>query len=227
VGRDVSVGRGVLGSGGKVQALSSQGHSDPVEEEPFLEVVDRTTAIVDAVGAPFLMIGEIGSAVWGRDRGTKDIDLFVRPEAAPKVLEALGRGGFDTEVRFEHWLYKARLDGIDVDVIFRASRDILLDDEMLSRASRMAFRGRELPIAPAEDLLVMKAIATGEDTARYWYDALAILSRADLDWDYLLKRARQHGATRILSLLLFARSVDLVVPDPPARALFDAVWGAP
>jgi hypothetical protein len=143
------------------------------------------------------------------------------------VLEALGRAGFDTEVRFEHWLYKARLDGIDVDVIFRASRDILLDDEMLSRASRMAFRGRELPIAPAEDLLVMKAIATGEDTARYWYDALAILSRADLDWDYLLKRARQHGATRILSLLLFARSVDLVVPDPPARALFDAVWGAP
>jgi hypothetical protein len=97
---------------------------------------------------------------------------------------------------------------------------------MLSRASHTTFRGRELPIAAPEDLLVMKAIATGEDTARYWYDALAILSRADLDWDYVLMRARQQGATRVLSLLLFARSIDLVVPDAPIRGLFDAIWGA-
>jgi predicted nucleotidyltransferase len=207
--------------------VQAQARSDAVEEKSFLDVVDRTMAVMDEVGAPFLMIGEIGSAVWGRDRGTKDIDVFVRPETAPKVLDSLARAGFDTEVAFEHWLYKGRLHDIDVDVIFRASRDILLDDDMLSRASRMTFRGRELPIAPAEDLLVMKAIATGEDTARYWYDALAILSRADLDWDYLLARARQHGATRILSLLLFARSVDLVVPDTPVRDLFDAAWGAP
>lgn len=210
-----------------MQALAvSQGRSEPVEEEPFLDVVDRTMALMHELGAPFLLIGEVGSAVWGRDRGTKDIDLFVRPETAPKVLDALGSAGYETEVRFEHWLYKGRLNDIDVDVIFRASRDILLDDEMLSRALHMVFRGRELPIAPPEDLLVMKAIATGEDTARYWYDALAILSRADLDWDYVLARARQHGATRILSLLLFARSIDLVVPDAPVRALFDAAWGA-
>jgi hypothetical protein len=69
----------------------------------------------------------------------------------------------------------------------------------------------------------MKASAAGEDTARYWYDALGILSRADLDWPYLVARARQHGARRTLSLLLFASSVDLVVPSEPMAELWAAV----
>lgn len=76
---------------------------------------------------------------------------------------------------------------------------------------------------PAEDLLVTKALATDEDTARYWYDALAIVARTDLDWSYLSMRARQHGARRILSLLLFATSVDLLVPRQALDDLYDLI----
>jgi predicted nucleotidyltransferase len=196
--------------------------ASPVEEA-LLDVLDDTVDALRSAGIPFLMIGGVASTVWGRDRGTADVDVFVRPEAVEGVLRALEARGFDTWTEFEHWLHKARRDDVTVDIIFRTSRDILLDDEMLQRATAKEYRGRKLPIAPPEDLLVMKAVASGEDTARYWYDALGILSRAEMDWPYLVRRARQHGARRTLSLLLFATSVDLVVPAEPMAQLRDAV----
>jgi predicted nucleotidyltransferase len=200
--------------------------TDPIEPrdwDALLGVLDETMQTLREAQIPFLLIGGIGSSVFGRDRGTHDIDLFVRPENARKVLALLGERGFTTKVEYEHWLYKAVKHGVLVDIIFRSSRDILLDDEMLRRARTMNFRGREVPVAPPEDLIVMKAVAMSEDTPRYWYDAIAIIAQADLDWDYLVARARQHGARRILSLLLFADSIDLVVPRAPIETLYDAV----
>ena len=197
--------------------------NEPRDWDVLLGVLDETMQTLRDAGIPFLLIGGIGSAVFGRDRGTRDIDLFVRPENAKKVLELLGERDYTTKIEYEHWLYKAFKHDVLVDVIFRSSRDILLDEEMLRRARTMRFRGREVPVAPPEDLMVMKAIAASEDTPRYWYDAIAIIAAAELDWDYVLARARQHGARRILSLLLFADSVDLVVPRGPIETLYDAV----
>jgi Uncharacterised nucleotidyltransferase len=177
--------------------------NEPRDWDVLLGVLDETMQTLRDAGIPFL--------------------LFVRPENAKKVLELLGERGYTTKVEYEHWLYKAFKHDVLVDVIFRSSRDILLDEEMLRRARTMRFRGREVPVAPPEDLMVMKAIAASEDTPRYWYDAIAIIAAAELDWDYVLARARQHGARRILSLLLFADSVDLVVPRGPIETLYDAV----
>lgn len=195
------------------------------DDATFLDVLDRCMDVLRGLDAPSLLIGEIGSSVFGRDRGTRDIDVLVRPEDAPRILERFGSAGFDTDVVFEHWLFKARRDAVDVDIIFRAARDILLDERMLERASSERFRGRTLPIAPPEDLVVMKVMAADEDTARYWYDALGILARSDLDWDYLCERAMQHGARRMLSLLLYATSIDLVVPPDPVHRLYEALYG--
>jgi predicted nucleotidyltransferase len=197
--------------------------TEPSEWDVLLGVLDETIETMREAHIPFLLIGGIGSSVFGRDRETRDIDLFVRPGNARKVLDLLGERGFTTKVEYEHWLYKAFKHDVLVDVIFRSARDILLDEEMLRRARAMSFRGREVPVAPPADLIVMKAIAASEDTPRYWYDALAIIAQAELDWDYLVARAHQHGVTRILSLLLFADSVDLVVPRAPIEALYDAV----
>lgn len=204
-----------------VHDIEEQRHQHDV----FLGVLDRAIAAARDTGEPFALIGELGSATVGRDRGTRDIDLFVRPASAPVILDALESAGFRVGVIDDHWLYKGHLDGIDVDVIFRATRDILFDDEMVGRVRAASIHGRMLPVVPAEDLLVMKALATDEDTPRYWYDALAIIARTDLDWTYLSKRARQHGARRVLSLLLFAMSVDLLVPSQAVHDLYDLIQG--
>lgn len=196
---------------------------DHGDDDRLPVVLDETMAALREAGIQFLLIGGVGSCVFGRDRGTRDIDVFVRPESAENVLSALAARGFRTKKEYEHWLYKAWKDDVLVDVIFRSSRDILLDQEMLDRARMVTFRGREVPVAPPEDLIVMKAVAASEDTPRYWYDAIAMIAQTELDWDYLVARARQRGARRILSLLLFADSVDLVVPPEPIEALYEAV----
>jgi predicted nucleotidyltransferase len=189
----------------------------------FLHVLDETVDALNGARIPFLFIGGIGSAVYGRDQGTRDIDVFVRPETSRRVLDVLGRRGFETHEVYERWLSKAIKDGVLVDVIFRSSRDILLGEEMLERARTVLFRGRTIPVAPPEDLVVMKASAMSEDTSRYWYDAAAIIAATELDWDYLVARARQHGARRLLSLLLFATSIDIVVPSGPIDTLYEAI----
>jgi predicted nucleotidyltransferase len=189
----------------------------------FLRVLDEALDALHRADIPFLLIGGIGSAVYGRDQGTRDIDVFVRPETARRVLEVLGARGFDTREVAERWLSKAMKHGVLVDVIFRSSRDILLGDEMLRRSRVMPFRGRNVPIAPPEDLIVMKACAMSEDTSRYWYDAVSIVAHSELDWDYLVARAREHGARRLLSLLLFATSLDIVVPSEPIETLYEAI----
>jgi predicted nucleotidyltransferase len=189
----------------------------------FLRVLDEALDALTTADIPFLLIGGIGSAVYGRDQGTRDIDVFVRPETARRVLEVLGARGFETKEVAERWLSKAMKHGVLVDVIFRSTRDILLGDEMLDRSRVMPFRGREVPLAPPEDLVVMKACAMSEDTSRYWYDAVSIIAHSELDWDYLVARAREHGARRLLSLLLFATSLDIVVPSEPIETLYDAI----
>jgi hypothetical protein len=62
-----------------------------------------------------------------------------------------------------------------------------------------------------------------EDSGRYWYDALGLLGRQDLDWAYLARRAKQHGAKRLLALLFFAQSMDLLIPAEIVEDLLDAV----
>jgi predicted nucleotidyltransferase len=194
-------------------------------DDAFLRVLDEAIRAIDEAGIDFLMIGGVASAALGRDRGTSDIDVFVHPDSAQPALDALAARGFETEIVDRHWLYKARLGPVDVDVIFRASRDFLLDEEMLRRRRDGEYRGRRLPIAPLEDMIVMKAIAFDEDTPRYWFDAVAMLSHPDVDWDYLTYRARRHGVRRVLSLLLYATSIDLAVPTEPVHELFQMIMG--
>jgi hypothetical protein len=192
------------------------------DEAAFLAVLDDTLTSLEDACVPALLMGGIASHCLGRPRWTHDIDVFVRPQEARRALQALAGCGFETEETFAEWLYKGFKRGQMVDLIFRSTGDIYLDDEMLDRAPTVSFLGRELRIVPAEDLIVIKAIVHNEHMPRHWHDALSLIAVADLDWDYLVRRARK-GARRILSLLLYAQSNDLVVPPAVVRELFEQV----
>jgi BON domain len=78
-------------------------------------------------------------------------------------------------------------------------------------------------LAP-EDLLVIKAIVHREHRQRHWFDALALVEAGDLDWPYLLRRAAPNPR-RVASLLLYAQTDGLEVPDPVVEALLDQARG--
>lgn len=193
------------------------------ESERLLAVLDEAVAALSAADITFLLMGGLATSVLGRNRGVTDIDLFVRDRDVGSVLSALDDAGFETLVVSPNWLAKGFKDDVLVDVISRSTHDITLTDEILERGRDVDVHGRRLPCVAPEDLIVMKAVATSEDTARYWFDALSLLGRPELDWAYLARRAKQHGARRLLSLLFFARSMDLLVPDEIVEDLVDAV----
>jgi hypothetical protein len=104
---------------------------------------------------------------------------------------------------------------------------VYLDDEMLARAVTRECRGLDLRMVSPEDLLVIKAVATAEHGMHHWYDALGIIARNPIDWDYLVERARQAGPRRVLSLLLYAESNDMAVPAEAVEQLFLIVHPRP
>jgi predicted nucleotidyltransferase len=188
-------------------------------------VLAESTRIIEALGLPYVLFGGLASSLLGRPRCSGDVDLLLMPESAGIVLEALADAGFRTERTNPAWLFKAFRDDVLVDLIFKARGDIYLDAEMMRRASTLSFRGIPVRVIPPEDLIVIKAIVHDEETPRHWYDAIGVLARAKIDWDYLIERAGR-SPRRMLSLLLYAASVDVWVPAEPmkrlaARVLFD------
>jgi predicted nucleotidyltransferase len=201
-------------------------HGREVDEGLFLDVLRDAIGALDAKDIPYLLMGGLSSATFGRPRGTNDIDLFVRPESARLTLDALESAGFTTEETDPLWLFKGFRDEIMVDVIFRSSGDIYLDDEMQAHARVVDIRGCAARVIAPEDLLIIKALAADEHVPHHWHDALGVITGSDLDWDYLVSRARRFGARRVLSLLLYAQSNDLGVPVRPVRTLFEAIFDA-
>ena len=195
-----------------------------MNDETVERVVAAAAAALERAGIPYVLIGGIASSVHGRPRATDDIDLLVDPRDADRALEALGSAGFETEETDPHWIYKATKDGQTVDVMFNIKGDVHVDEEMLARARPTDFAGQEVQVAAPEDVIVIKALAHDEPSFRHWHDALAIIAAQELDWEYLLRRARK-GAHRILSLLVYAQSNDLIVPEQTIRSLFESIYG--
>ena len=192
------------------------------DHDAFAAVLARTIAVLAEAGVDFAVLGGVASAGYGRARWTKDIDVFVRPEDADPALDALGANGFEIDRINPAWIFKANREGVQVDLIFKGKGGIFLDDRMVSHVRPVTLAGVEVPAIGPEDLIVMKALSHDEESPRHWYDALGVLSSADIDLPYLLERARL-GPNRVLALLHYALSVDVPVPTAAVRQLHDQV----
>ncbi len=189
------------------------------DEPTFRSVLADVAGLLDRSDLRVLVMGGIGSASLARPRRTDDIDLFVHVEDADALLERFEAEGYETERHDPNWLYKAHRRGVLIDIIFRSTGDIVVDEPMLAHADTGAFKGSSFRLVSPEDLLVIKAVAAAEHSPHHWYDALGLIARCDLDWSYLVERARRFGPRRVLSLLIYAESNDLAVPPTAVDAL--------
>lgn len=194
------------------------------DEETFREVFASAIAVLEESAIRYVLIGGLASAAMGRPRWTHDVDILVEPHNAKEALDALGEAGFDTQETYPDWLFKALKDGVLIDLIFRSAGGLVLDDEMLSRATHREFQGTRTRMIPPEDLIVLKAIVHDEHVPRHWFDALGVIAAGDLDWDYLVERSR-HSARRVLSLLIYAESQDLIVPTAVIGRMYRSIYG--
>ena len=191
--------------------------------ERFNRVLEETVEAMEESRVRYVFIGGIASGGLGRPRSTRDIDIFVMPEEADCALRALSKRGFKVEKTDPSWLYKGFKDNILVDVIFKSKGEIYLDSEMYQKNITAEFHGKKLRLVAPEDLLIIKAAAHSELTPGHWHDAIALLSYANINWKYLIKRARR-APRRVLSLLLYAQSSDIWVPNYVIHELYSGIF---
>jgi hypothetical protein len=189
----------------------------------FAEVLGMANEALERAEVPFAMFGSVASNVYGRPGSSGDIDALVAPGDADRALDVLAAAGFSAERTDPTWIYKAVYDGVLVDVIFKVKAGVYLDEEVLSRVQERDYRGHCIRLVSPEDAVVIEALSDEDQARAHWFNALAILTASDLDWEYLERRAR-YGARRVLSLLLYAQSNDYVIPERTVRRLFDAVY---
>lgn len=193
-----------------------------VNTDSFHQALREAAGALNKAEVAHLFIGGVASMVHGRTSWTHDLDVMVAPHDQPIALEALLSAGFTEQPAPAGWLSKAAWEDVVVDIIHLATGPIYLDEEMLEHSVLECLWGTDVRVMGAEDLVLTKALACDEETAHYWWDALAVLAARPLDWEYLLRRSRR-GPRRMLSLLLFAQSNDLAVPDTAVRQLLAMV----
>lgn len=190
------------------------------------KILFEAIEILESSGIPYALIGGVAVKSLGRPRVTHDIDLFVRPDDAERTLEVLEEKGFTSQKRDPFWLFKAWKGNILVDVIFKSSGDIYFDEEVRSHVRRMPYLGRYVNAISPEDFLIIKSAAHQEHNPHHWHDALAVLKQGNLDWEYLLKRAR-HAPRRVLALLIYGQSNDIAIPNDCIKRLYKSVFESP
>jgi predicted nucleotidyltransferase len=191
------------------------------EVPPWLPGLRDLVEVLEQHAVDHVFIGGLASLIYGRPRATQDLDVLVAPLDARPVLEALERRGYVTDERAPHWLFKASGNGAEIDIIFQAVGEMYLDDGMLDRSRSAYVHETPVRIVGPEDLLVMKALAHREHSPRHWFDALALIANGELDWD-IVADLGSIRPRRVLSLLLYATSVDLRVPADVIDQLYRA-----
>lgn len=157
-------------------------------------------------GIPFLVGGAFAlESYTGVVRRTKDLDVFVHREHVELLMQVLAERGYDTEVRFPHWICKARQGDHVIDLIFGSGNGICaVDAKWFSEAPKVTLLEESVFLVPVEEMIWSKAFVM--DRERYDGADIAHLLHAcaqTLDWPRLLWRFNPHWRVLLSHLILF------------------------
>ena len=149
----------------------------PLESrEPLRQALKKTASALKHDGVPFALAG--GYALWahGAPESENDVDFVVAEDDTERAANVLEAAGFEVVRPPEDWLFKARTDGVVVDLLHRIVGEPVTADLL----------GIRLPVLPATDLLSSKLRSMTEhycDFGRLLPHVRAV--REQLDWDRL------------------------------------------
>jgi hypothetical protein len=157
-------------------------------------------------GIPFLIGGGYALRHYAPNvRGTSDLDVFVRRRHAQPFLRALSAAGIDSDLRFPHWLGKARIEGECIDVIYSSGNGVAeVDDDWFTHAVPASVCGVPVMLSAPEEMIWSKAFVMererydGADIAH-----LLLACHDRLDWRRLLARFGPHWRVLLSHLTLF------------------------
>jgi hypothetical protein len=175
----------------------------PEKERGVYQIALRT---LNEAGVPYVVSGLYAIYEYtGIYRQTKDLDLFFQPEHVVPAARALKAAGFRVHLENDHWLAKAFMGDILIDLIYGMGNGIAFIDEEWYKHSRAGIlAAMPVRVSPPEELLWHR-LFVGE---RHRYDMAdivhLILTRGDeLEWERILTRAGEHWRLLLAQVHLF------------------------
>jgi hypothetical protein len=153
---------------------------------------------LEEAGIVWAVFAGAAASVYGSDRPLTDVDILVPLDAGERVAALYPGAVLEREPGGR--LYGIKLP--DVDIIAGltidedgVAYDVDLDDEMAARRTFHEIAGVRMPVIPAEDNILLKALwGRGAEQGKHdWEDVRAMMAHVDLDWEYLRFRAESCG----------------------------------
>ena len=181
--------------------------AEPADE--LRRALVELVAFLESRRIPYMIVGAMAVAVWGRPRATADIDVTLRidREGLESLAEHAGSSGFLLDRQWLEWNpslrgHQIRLTRAGVSVDAMRPRDAH-EDAALTRRQPVPVEGHTLWFVAPDDLILMKLKA---GRPRDFEDAMTVLTaqRASLDDAYLSDWAARLGISDELTYLLGA-----------------------
>jgi hypothetical protein len=178
----------------------------PFESAEAVELYQAALTALLEVRIPFMVGGGYAFRHYTAiDRYAKDMDLFVRPADARRVLERLQTVGTRAELPFPHWLGKVHGGQAFIDIVFSSGNGVaVVDDEWFRHAPAADVLGLPVRLCPVEETIWSKSFVAERE--RYDGADIAHLIRScgpALDWPRLLHRFGDNWRVLLSHLVLF------------------------
>lgn len=163
-------------------------------------------------GIPFLVGGALALGRYtGIERAIKDLDIFVLPHDAHRVLDFFGSLGRRVEFTFPHWLGKVYFGRAFMDVIFNSGNGVArVDEGWFAHARASNVLGVPVRLCPPEEMIWSKAFV--QERERFdGADVMHLIAHVgrSLDWRRLHERFGPHWRILLGHLVTFG----FVYPD--------------
>ncbi len=164
---------------------------------PFADVLAALARAFDRAGARWYLFGAQAAIIHGAARLTADVDVTAYLDEAPiqVLVGALLEAGFALRIPDPDFVERTRVlpiahvaSGIPVDIVLGGPG---IEESFLARAEMLDVEGVGVPVARAEDVVVMKVLAGRPKDVD---DVVAILAAHHDDLDLSLVR----GTIRML-----------------------------
>ena len=163
--------------------------------------------VLEEKGVPYAVSGAFALRHHtGICRFTKDLDVFLTAENAPRALSYLTQRGFQCEVCDPVWLAKAHRDGFFVDLITGMSNGVIVvDDSWIQRAQPAVVHEVKTRVLAPEELVASKLFVAmrerfdGADIAHVIFG-----THGSFDWNREMELVGEHWQMLLWSLVLFS-----------------------
>lgn len=152
------------------------------DEEALRDALRCAASALKAAGPDFALAGSYALWAHGAPEPVHDVDVVVAETDVERAVTTLAEAGFAIERTPENWLFKAKMNGVVVDVLHRVNGEVV-DSDLIASAKTREVLAIPMPVLSPTVAVIQKLKSLHEhhcDLAALLPAARAV--REQVDW---------------------------------------------